>query len=133
MNDKKRHTILVIEDEPSLKNALIDKFSSEGFAMLEAKNGEEGLALALQDQPDLILIDIMMPKMDGMTMFKKLREANEWGKHVPVIILTNLSSTDEGRMKDVTDLEPAFYLVKTDWKIEDIVAKVRDRLYTPHS
>ena len=129
----KKYTILVVEDEVPLLNALVDKFSREGFSVLEAKNGEEGLESALKNRPDLILLDIVMPRMDGMTMLKKLREANEWSKHVPVIILTNLTSADEGRMSDITELEPAYYLVKTDWKIEDVVAKVRGRLETPHS
>ena len=111
----------------------MDKFSREGFSILEAKNGEEGLALALKNQPDIILLDIVMPKMDGMTMLKRLREDGEWGKTVPVILLTNLTSADEGRIRDVTELEPAYYLVKTHWTLEDIVAKVRDRLETPHS
>ena len=129
----KKYTILVVEDEASLLMALVEKFSHEGFSVLEAKNGEEGLESALKNHPDMILLDIIMPRMDGITMLKKLRQTNEWGKHVPVIILTNLSSADESRIHDMVQTEPAYYLVKTDWKIEDVVAKVRDRLETPHS
>ncbi len=126
-------TILVTEDEPSLLKALVDKFTREGFRVLEAKNGQEGLAVALKDHPDLILLDIIMPVMDGMTMLKKLRETNDWGKQVPVILLTNLTSDDEGRLHDIVETNPAYYLVKTDWTLEDILAKVRERLETPHS
>ena len=129
----KKHTILVVEDEASLLMALVDKFTREGFSVLEAKNGEEGLESALKNHPDMILLDIVMPRMDGMTMLKKMRAVNAWGKQVPVIILTNLTSADDGRMRDMVQTEPAYYLVKTDWKIEDVVAKVRDRLETPHS
>ncbi len=125
--------ILVVEDEPSLLGVLVDRFTLEKFSVLQAKNGEEGLAVALKEQPDMILLDIIMPVMDGMTMLKKLRLANEWGKHVPVILLTNLASDNDGRIKDIIETEPAYYLVKTDWKLEDIVAKVRDRLETLHS
>ncbi len=125
--------ILVVEDEQSLMVALVDKFTHEKFSVLQAKNGEEGLAIALKERPDMILLDIVMPIMDGMTMLKQLRDANEWGKAVPVILLTNLTSDDEGRIKDVAELAPAYYLVKTDWKIKDVVAKVRERLETPHS
>ncbi len=128
-----KKTILVVEDGVSLLNALVDKFISEGFSVLQTKNGEEGLESALKNQPDMILLDIVMPRMDGMTMLKKLRTANEWGKTVPVILLTNLTSADEGRLRDITELEPTYYLVKTDWKLGDVVAKVRERLGTARS
>lgn len=58
----------------------------EEFHALGAKDGEEGLELALKEKPDLILLDVIMPKMDGMTMMKKLRKDN-WGKKVPIILL----------------------------------------------
>ena len=64
--------ILIVEDDNALAGILYDKFSQEAFGILEAKNGEEGLELALAKHPDLILLDIMMPKMDGMTMLKKI-------------------------------------------------------------
>lgn len=120
--------ILIVEDEVSLRNALKDKLTHEGFVTLEAKNGEEGLAVALREHPDLILLDIVMPKMDGMTMLKKLRAENEWGKSVPVIILTNLTSDNEQRNRDITETEPSYYFVKTDWTLEDILTKIRERL-----
>ena len=124
----KKHTILIIEDEQPTRKALVDKFSREDFSVLEAENGEDGLIIAQQERPDLILLDIVMPKMDGLTMLKKIRQADEWGKQVPVIILTNLTSADDQRNHAVAELEPTFYLVKTDWKIEDVVAKVKERL-----
>jgi len=115
-----RKTILVVEDESLLLNALCDKLTREGFAVLEAKNGKEGLEVALRKHPDLILLDIIMPVMDGMTMLKKLRE-DTWGKDVKVIILTNLS--------EVSVAHGSYdYLVKSDWKIEDVAARVRGRL-----
>lgn len=120
--------ILIIEDEISLRNALHDKFVKEGFAILEAKNGKEGLRVALREHPDLILLDIIMPVMDGITMLKKLRNENDWGKTAKVIILTNLTSADDQRNRDIAELEPSYYLLKTDWKLEDVVAKVRERL-----
>lgn len=120
--------ILIVEDEASLRGALRDKLSLEGFTALEAKNGEEGLAVALRERPDLILLDIVMPKMDGMTMLKKLRAENEWGKSAPVIILTNLTSDNEQRNRDITETEPSYYFVKTDWTLEDILTKIRELL-----
>lgn len=125
MENKK--IILITEDEKSIKNALQAKLISEGFQTLEAKNGEEGLEIALREHPDLILLDILMPKMDGMTMLKKLR-SDIWGKTVPVIILTNLSSADEERNKEITELEPTYYFVKTEKSLEEIVEKIKERL-----
>jgi DNA-binding response OmpR family regulator len=124
MKDKK---ILIIEDEKSLREAIHDKLKKEDFIILEAKNGEEGLAVSLKEHPDLILLDLVMPKMDGMSMLKKLRE-DVWGKTVPVIILTNLPSNDEERNKDITVLEPTFYFIKTDKSMEEIINAVEDRL-----
>lgn len=121
-NNKK---ILIVEDEVSLLNALRDKLTREGFVTLEAKNGEEGLEIALRDHPDLILLDIVMPRMDGMTMLKKLRE-DDWGKTVKVIMLTNLS--DMENVSEAVAQGSHEYLVKSDWKIEDVVEKVREKL-----
>ena len=128
---KKNKTILVVEDEKPLRTALRDKFTREGFTVVEAKNGKDGLATALREQPDLILLDIVMPVMDGMTMLKKLKAENAWAKTVPVIILTNLTSANEQRLQDITATEPSYYLEKTSWKIEDIVEKVKDILQLP--
>jgi len=119
--------ILIVEDEDAILKALVNKFIGEKFSVLQAKNGEEGLNLALLNKPDLILLDIILPKMDGMTMMKKLREANSWGKSVPVILLTNLNA-DEKIMKGIIENEPAYYLVKTDWTLDQVVEKVRERL-----
>lgn len=123
MNNQK--TILVIEDELSLSTALSDKLSREGFFILDAKNGQDGLNSALKNHPDLILLDIVMPVMDGMTMLKKLRE-DPWGKTVKVIILTNL--TDGERVEEAVTHHSYEYLVKSDWKIEDISEKIKKEL-----
>ena len=123
MTDKK--IILIVEDERPLREALRDKLTREGFSTLEAKNGEEGLDVALREHPELILLDIVMPVMDGMTMLKQLRE-NAWGKNVKIIILTNLSDIE--KIADSVKNEVYDYLVKTDWKLEDVVTKVRERL-----
>ena len=108
--------------------ALSNKFSNEGFSVSEAANGAIGLTRALEERPDIILLDILMPTMDGLTMLKQLRSKNEYGKDVPVIILTNLNSDKEGVNVTITETNPAFYLVKTSWSIQDVVEKVRERL-----
>ena len=97
------------------------KLMLEGFIVLEAENGEEGLDVALRDHPDLILLDIIMPKMDGLTMLKKLRE-DVRGKNTKVILLTNLS--DNEKVSEALLQGSYDYLVKSDWKIGDVVAKI---------
>ncbi|MDO8557836.1 MAG: response regulator [bacterium] len=124
MTDQEK-TILIVEDDRSQLQALVDKLTQEGFATLEAKNGEEGLETALREHPDLILLDIVMPVMDGMTMLKKLRE-DTWGKDALVIILSNLS--DPEKISQAVTQGTYGYLIKTDWKIEDVVAKVKELL-----
>ena len=74
-----KKTILIVEDEPVYQEALVNKFNIEGFDTLTAENGEEGLSIALEKHPDLILLDLQMPKMDGIEMAKKLRQ-DEWEK-----------------------------------------------------
>ena len=120
--------ILVVEDEEILAKTLQDKLVSEGFEVLKAYDGVEGLKLATNEHPDLILLDLLMPKMDGMGMLKKLRE-DPWGKKVPVIILTNLTSADEERNKAITKLEPTYYFMKTEKSLEEIVDKIKERLH----
>lgn len=123
--DKKR--ILVVEDEESVQKAISDALTNQEFATLMANDGEKGLEISLREHPDLILLDILMPKMDGMIMLKKLRE-NEWGKKVPVIILTNVNPNTSSVINSVLQNEPAYYFVKSDIKLEGIVEKIKDVL-----
>jgi DNA-binding response OmpR family regulator len=127
-NTNKKASILIIEDEASQRKALSDKFNREGFEVNEAEDGEAGFKAALKVRPDIILLDIMMPDMDGMTMLKKLRAENEWGKNVPVVLLTNLSADNDEIIRRIAEDEPAYYLLKANWSINDVVEKVRERL-----
>jgi DNA-binding response OmpR family regulator len=124
MTDNKK-TVLVVEDERSLRRALVDKFTHEGFNVLEAKDGSEGLDVAFKNHPDIILLDIIMPVMDGISMVEKLR-MDAWGKDAGVIILTNLS--DGQQMLDSMKNGVFEYLVKSNWKIQDVVTKVKERI-----
>jgi len=122
MNDKK---ILIVEDEVTLRRVLVDKFENEGMRVFSASNGEDGLEIALEEIPDIILLDIIMPKKDGLTMLRELRE-NEKGKNIKVIILTNI--TDASKMLDDANRGVYDFLIKSDWKVEDIFKKVQDYL-----
>lgn len=119
--------ILVIEDEIALQQVLADRFKEEGFLVQTAADGVEGLQKALSWKPDLILLDIVMPKMDGMTMLHKLRE-DPLGKNLPVILLTNLSDTEdvyEAMANGVFD-----FLVKSHWELDDLIDEVQAKLHT---
>lgn len=116
--------ILVVEDDSTLLKALTEKFTLENFSVSYAEDGQEGLGVALSTHPDIILLDILMPKMDGMSMLEKLRE-DEWGKDVPVIMLTNLNPDDIIVSQVIRD-HPAYYLIKSNAKIDDILSKVKE-------
>jgi DNA-binding response OmpR family regulator len=120
---KTKKTILIIEDEKSLRGAIKDILRLKDFLSLEARNGREGVDLAFKKHPDLILLDLIMPEMDGMTALKKIRE-DEWGKKVPIIILTNLSATNEHPVDDAA----THYLIKSDWKLHSVMKKIEEIL-----
>ncbi len=120
--------ILIVEDEEDIREALVDELRSAGFETLEGKNGKDGLEVALREHPDLILLDIVMPVMDGMTMMKTLRK-DSWGKQASIILLTNLSANDK-IIEGIVEDEPLYYLVKSDWKISDVVTQIREKLST---
>ncbi len=117
--------ILLVEDDSVLLNVLRDKLSGEGFEVLGASNGKDGLDLALKSHPDLIMVDILMPIMDGMEMTKKLRE-DKWGKDVAVIVLTNLNN--EKNVADFLEKGAYDYLVKANWSLDEVVKRVKEKL-----
>ena len=122
--------ILIVEDEEIMLKALVEKFSLEGFEVVQAIDGEEGLKKALHEKPDIILLDILLPKMDGMAVLKKLRE-DAWGKYAKVILLTNVSDAETvalGAEFGAGEGEVYEYLVKTDWTLDEVVQKVKNRL-----
>lgn len=124
MNENKKK-ILVVEDEEPLQLVLRDILNVGGYDVLEAKNGLEGLETALREHPDLILLDILMPKMDGLEMLKKLRQ-DEWGKKAAVIVLTNLSDNED--VAKAVEEDVFEYFVKSDIKIEEVLTRIRERI-----
>lgn len=124
-----RKVLLVVEDDKPLRTALVDKLRHEGFSVLEANDGEDGLTKSLTYKPNLILLDLLMPHMDGATMMDKLR-ADSWGKEVPIIILTNYDADDKILQKVVADL-PAYYCLKASTPLEELVQKIKGVLSSP--
>ena len=115
-------TVLFIEDDPLLLKMYETKFKSEGFRVLAAQDGEEGLKLASNEKVDLIILDLMMPKLSGLDMLERLRSQAHGKSHV-VIVLTNLTKEEE--IKRAMDLGVKEYLVKADLTPNEVAAKVK--------
>lgn len=120
--------ILVIEDEKPISRLIKDKLESTGFKVEIAHDGDSGFNKALELHPDLILLDIILPKTDGITTLKKLRKTNDWGSKVPVIVLSNLVPDSKELNQDISETKPVFYLIKANWKLDDIMTKVKEIL-----
>lgn len=118
-------TVLIVDDDPQLQDVLGDKLGKAGYKVLAAKDGDDGLDIALKQHPDLILLDLRMPKLDGQGMLQKLRQ-DQWGKTVPVIVLTN---SDSGRTLYL-NIKDAIqgYFVKAEVSLKDIVSIIKDHI-----
>jgi len=118
-------TVLIVEDDPVLLKMYTEKFTFDGFNVLNAKDGEEALETATFQKVDVILLDIMLPRMSGTDFLEKFRQ-KEKGKNVPVIALTNL--TEEAEKEKALKLGVKAYLVKAMQTPEEVVAKVKANL-----
>lgn len=117
--------ILIIEDDSFLKNLESSKFTHEGFEVIAATNsGEVEAAMALGN-PDIILLDLMLPDIDGFELLKKFKE-DEATKAIPVIIFSNLS--DDAEMKRVLDAGAADFMVKSNFTLSDVIEKINTLL-----
>ncbi len=119
--------ILLVEDEEVLRNALFKRLENEHFSVFQSKNGEEGLKVALDEKPDLILLDIGLPDLNGMEVMEKIRQNSDWGKVVPIIILTNFN-TNNSIIESVVKDNPAYYMVKAESTLDLVIEKVKSCL-----
>jgi DNA-binding response OmpR family regulator len=119
---KKIPTILIVEDDPVLSKMYSEKFKFEGFNVYVALNGEDGLKAATEEKIDIILLDLMLPRLSGSELLAKLRD-NEKGKNIRVIALTNLAETEE--KNKVLKLGALDYLIKAMQTPEEVVTKVK--------
>lgn len=117
--------ILFIEDEKALQKTLTKMLQVSGFDVINAYDGEEGLALAQKEAPDLILLDVILPKLNGRDVLERLK-AGETTKDIPVIVLTNLESAEE--VEYAIGHGATTYLVKANYELNDIVGKVKEAL-----
>jgi len=118
--------ILIIEDDKAMASILQESLQEEGFGATFAQDGEEGLERIKAEHPDLVLLDVMMPKMDGKEMLKELR-AHPETKNIPVIMLTNVGD-DIDTISDIVALDTPDYLVKANTSMDMIVERIKQRL-----
>ena len=97
----------------------------DGLIVHEAENGREGLDAALELHPQLILLDVIMPGMNGMDMLKELRR-DEWGQSASVVLLTNLGETES--IENARKFGVENYLVKSDWSLDELSLKIKELL-----
>lgn len=113
--------ILFVEDESALQRALTSILSEKGYEVLSALDGEMGLELAQKEIPDLVLLDLVLPKKDGFEVLSGLKQ-DPSTKNIPVIILTNLESSQD--VEKALQIGATTYLVKTNYKLEEVVEKI---------
>ena len=117
--------IAIIEDDPVISQMYRMKFEADGFEVQLADNGRRGVDLVKAFTPDIILLDLKMPHMDGAEALTEIR-GHDWGKDVPVIILTNLG--EEEAPKDLRKLGIHSYIVKADLTPRQVVGRVKEAL-----
>lgn len=117
--------VLIVEDEEAVRRLIKAELEKRDFIVIEADNGETATQLAFQERPDLIMLDVIMPKMHGIEALQKLKE-DSWGKSVPVILLTNFA--DDPAVQAAVTSGRASLLNKSETKLEDIIRMVEDRL-----
>lgn len=121
----KSKKILIVEDETSSLQALKEAFEQHGYQVAAATNGEEALVMLQKDLPSIVLLDIILPKMDGFEVLQQLKK-NKTTQSIPVILLTNLSQPQD--VERAIGLGAKTYLVKSEYQLEDIIHKVEEQL-----
>jgi CheY-like chemotaxis protein len=121
-------SVLIVEDELSMQRALKKKLEHAGYTVDTAIDGEEALAAIKKSKPNLVLLDLIMPKMDGISVLRQLKSDDEL-RSTPVVILTNLSSGD--KVAEAMQLGTFDFLVKANYSLDDVLKKVSDRLGAP--
>ncbi|MCA9356790.1 response regulator [Candidatus Nomurabacteria bacterium] len=116
-----KKTVLIIEDSPYLAESLVDMLTIKEYGAIVAANGRDGVVAALEQQPDLILLDIRLPDIDGYEVYRRIRE-DKWGAKAKIVVLT-ASESIENISKNI-DLPKDYVLFKPDWSIKDLLSKI---------
>ena len=117
--------ILIVEDELSMQRALKNKLEQEGYKVATANDGQQALDAIRASSPDLVLLDLIMPKLDGISVLREMKKDDAL-RNVPVVILTNLSTGD--KVAEAMQLGTFDFLVKANYSLEDVLRKVKERV-----
>jgi DNA-binding response OmpR family regulator len=116
--------ILIIEDDRALQSALVEMLSQEGYETISAYDGQEGMEKVEAEKPNLILLDLILPKKDGYEVLAEIKKGSD--KNIPVLILTNLEELDN--IQRALDLGAKTFMVKSDFSLRDIIEKIKENL-----
>ena len=122
---KRKPIILLIEDDNLLQRMYQDKFEKEGYKVNLAVDGEEGLVKMKEERPDLVVLDVMMPNMNGFEVLENMKECTD-GANIPVVLLTNLSGEEDA--KKGLEMGAVAYLIKSENTPDHIAAKIEEIL-----
>ena len=117
--------IAIVEDDLAIAQMYRIKFESEGFKVETAENGKLGLALCEDMKPDMVLLDLMMPEMNGDEVLEKIRKSS-WGKDMKVVILTNMG--EEEAPKAIQKLNVSAFIVKAEMTPREVAELVKSKL-----
>jgi DNA-binding response OmpR family regulator len=124
--DNEKKTILLVEDDQSIRELYAVAFINAGLNIMMAENGKQGVEFALSHHPDLVLLDIDMPILNGHQAAEKIRQ-DEWGKTARILFLTN--HTDAQNVAHAIMQKPEDYIVKANVPIKEVINQVRTALY----
>ena len=116
--------ILIIEDDRALQSAMVEILTQEGYETTSAYNGEEGLQKVEAEKPNLILLDLILPKKDGFEVLSEIKNGSN--KNIPVLILTNLEEIEN--VQKALDLGAKTFMVKSDFSLRDVIEKIKENL-----
>ncbi len=126
-NDQSKPLVIIADDDVTLATMLAEMLNVEGIETRVVHNGEDVLKHALECEPDLILLDVMMPKMTGIEALGELRKT-PWGAQARVVLLTNVNEPDAYGSAMEAGKGELTYLVKTDWSLEEVIGRIKSIL-----
>lgn len=118
----------MVEDDEAFRLLLTNELTEAGIEVLQAVNGKEGLSIAFKEHPDLILLDIILPEVDGAEVLRGLRDDKEWGQYVPILMLTQLDNME--RIAEAVASKVNGYIIKGKMSMEDIISNIKKQLET---
>jgi len=122
----KKPTVIIVEDSPYMAESVQDLLEMNNFNTLVAPNGKQGIELALENRPDLTLLDIRLPDMTGYDVFNQIRNHAEWGATAKISILTASESIDE--ISKNVSLPPKHVLFKPEWSLTNLLKHIQQRI-----